>query len=191
MASGSFMGNLGSKGGLTGALGFQYNNNQNELGLTGNNRSLESGSLLSGYQGMVNGGGYSPAEKASIEQGTLGNINNSYNAAADQTARRAAVTNNAAGTNSALGSLARSKARDLGNAGLQVQSQFANEAFNRKMAGLQGLAQMYGVDTSFVNALNQNQLGILGIGNSVQSRSRGVLGSIGAGLGLASQALHL
>jgi hypothetical protein len=43
---------------------------------------------------------------------------------------------------------------------------------------------MYGVDTSFLNSLGSQQQGVLGIGNSIQSRSRGVLGNIAAGIGV-------
>jgi hypothetical protein len=177
MSSGSFLGGLTSKGGLTTGIGNQYGLNQNLENQTQGQRAAESGSVLGGYQGLAQGTGYSPQEKANIEQGTLGGVQEGYNSTADALQRRAAVTHNNAGYGAEQGELARNKARSLGQAGLQVQSDFA---YQRKLQGLQGLAQMYGVDTSFLSSLGQQQQGLLGIGNSVQSRSRGVLGTIGA-----------
>jgi len=193
MSSSSFLGgynynpaNLVSKGGIQNALSNQYGNNSALQSQTNDQRTGESGTLLSGYQGLVSGGGYSPIEKANIEQGTLGGVQSGYNSAADAIQRNQAITHNQAGTGSVLSQLGRQKAQDLSQAGLQVQSQFANEAYQRKLQGLQGLAQMYGVDTSFLNSLNNSQTGLIAQGSGVQSRSKGVLGTIGGILSLPS-----
>ncbi len=194
MSSSSFLGgygpvNLTNKGGINKGLSNQYNQNQNlEAGTIGQ-RNQESGTTLQGYQGLVNGGGYSPAEKSSIEQGTLGGIQGAYGTAQGQAQRQQALTHNNAGYGSFLGQLARNKAKDLSSAGMNIQADFANQAYQRKLAGLQGLSQMYGVDTSFLSALGNQQANLLQIGSGVQARSRGVLGSIGAGIGLGRELL--
>lgn len=197
MSSNSFMGNFSSpgnvttKGGLGTALGNQYGINQSLENQTQGQRNTESGSVLGGYEGLVNGGGYSPQEKESIEQGTLGGINNSYNSANDAASRRLATTHNSAGYGQFAESEAQNKARDMGQAGLQVQSQFANEAYQRKLQGLQGLQQMYGVDTNFLSSLGQQQQGILGIGNSVESRRKGKIGDLAAGASAVGSVLSV
>lgn len=202
MASSSFLGysnpgsywnpgDLTSKGGIKSGTSFLFGQNQGLLNSANQQRAQESGSTLPGYQSLIDSGGYSPTEKANIEQSTYGGIQSGYNSAADAASRRMARTGNSAGYGSFMGSLARNKARDLGQAGLQVQSDFANQAYQRKLQGLQGLAQMYGVDTSFLNALNGAQSSLLGVGNSVQSRSRGVLGTIGSVLSLPGKLFGL
>jgi hypothetical protein len=176
-------GNLTTKGGIKQGLSNQYNINQ---GLeTGQNaqRGSEYGTLMPQYQSLLNSG-YSPQEKSAIEAGTTGAISSSYGSAGQAAGRNMAATGNSAGYGSLLSNLARNKGKDVAQQENTNQVNFAQEAMNRKMAGLQGISQLYGVDTSFLNSLGQQQLGVLGVGNSVQSRSRGVLGTIGAGLGL-------
>lgn len=173
-------GNLTTKGGLKGALGSQYQNNQNLQNETQFNRGSESGTLLPQYTSMANGG--TASDNNALEQSVLTPLRGAFNTARTSAGNRVAATGNSAGYGSMLGQLARNEGQQSAQAGFNI----ANEKFNRKMAGLQGLQQMYGVDTSFLNSLGSQQQNVLGIGNSIQSRSRGVLGSIGAGIGLAS-----
>jgi hypothetical protein len=168
-----------------GNLFSQYGSNTALQNTTQGQRSSESGSLIPGYQSLIDSGGYSPTEKASIEQGTIGGITGSYAGAGDQAARQVARTGNSAGYGSLIGNLARNKARDVGQEELQVQSQFANEAYQRKLAGLQGLQQMYGVDTSFLNALGNQQQGLLGLKNRITTSQPGTMGNIMGGLQIA------
>jgi len=172
-------GNLTTKGGLRNALGNQYGQNSLLEAEQQNRRGSEYGTLMPGYQSLLNSG-YSPQEKSGIEQGTLGAIQGSYGSATDAASRRMARTNNAAGYGSFLGAAARSKGRDLAQQELDNQKLFADESLRRKMLGLQGISQLYGIDSSFLNSLGQQQLGVLGIGQSVQSGRRGVLGNIAA-----------
>lgn len=176
-------GNLTGKSGLGGALGNQFGLNQGLEQQQQGQRGSEFGSALPGYQSLLNSG-YSPAEKSAISQGTTGAISSSYGDAASAAGRHTAATNNSAGYGSTLDSLARNKGKDVAQQQGANEVNFANQAYQRKLAGLQGISQLYGVDSSFLNSLGNQQLGVLGIGNSVQSRSRGVLGTIGAGLGL-------
>lgn len=156
----------------------QYAGNTALQNTTQGQRTSESGSLIPGYQSLIDSGGYSPTEKASIEQGTIGGITGSYAGASDQAARQVARTGNSAGYGSLIGNLARSKARDVGQGELQVQSQFANEAYQRKLAGLQGLQQMYGVDTSFLSSLGNQQANLINLKSTINKRQRGVLGTV-------------
>lgn len=171
-------GNLTTKGGLRNGIGNQYGQNSLLEAQQQAQRGSEFGTLMPGYQSLLNSG-YSDQQKSGIQQGTLGAIQGSYGSANDAAARRLARTNNAAGYGSFLGASARAKGQDLAQQELNNQKSFADEALRRKMMGLQGIAQLYGVDTSFLNSLGQQQLGALGLGNSVQSRSRGVLNTIG------------
>lgn len=174
-------GKLTTKGGLGHGLANVYGVNQGLQQQQQGQRGSEFGTLMPQYESLLNSG-YSDQEKSGIEQGTLGAIQGSYGSATDAAARRMARTNNAAGYGSFLGASARSKAQDLSQQELTNQKAFADEALRRKQIGLQGIASLYGVDTSFLNSLGQQQLGALGIGASVQSTRKGVLGDIGAGL---------
>ncbi len=124
-------------------------------------RSSEFGALMPGYTSLLNSG-YSPQEKSAIEQSTLGTIGSSAGAAADAASRRMARTGNAAGYGSFMRSLSRQKGQAMAQQELQNQKDFADEALRRKMIGLQGIAQLYGVDTSFLNSLNQLQNQLVG-----------------------------
>jgi len=175
---GTTPGNLTTKGKLASGLGQQYSNNTNLQNQQQNQRGSELGTLLPSYQSMANGG--TAADNNALEQSVLTPLRGAFNTARTAGGNRVAATGNSAGYGSMLGQLARNEGQQSAQAGFNI----ANEKFNRKMAGLQGLQQLYGVDTSFLNSLNQGQQGILEIGNSVQSRSRGKLGSINAGMGL-------
>ncbi len=176
-------GDLTSKKGIKQGLGNQYGTNQGLEAGQQQQRGSEYNTLMPQYQSLLNSG-YSDQEKSAIQSGTTGAISSAYGQAGDAAGRNLASTGNSAGYGSALTSLARNKGKDVAQQENTNQVGFAQEAMRRKMAGLQGIAQLYGVDTSFLNSLGQQQLGVLGVGNSVQSRSRGVLGNIGAGLGL-------
>lgn len=176
-------GDLTTKGGLNRGLWTQYGQNQAQQASTNRQRDSEYGTLMPQYQSLLNSG-YSPEEKSGIQQGTLGAIQGNYGAATDAASRRMARTNNSAGYDSFLGASARSKSRDMAQQELDNQKLFADEAMRRKMVGLQGIASLYGVDTSFLNSLGNQQLGVLGIGSNVESRRKGKIGDLNAGLNL-------
>lgn len=178
-------GNLTKKSGLTSALGNQYNINQSLESGTQANRGSEFGTVFPGYQSMANGG--TPADNNALEQSVLTPLRGAFNSARTAAGNRVATTGNSAGYGSVLHSLARTEGQQSAAAGFDI----AGEKFKRKMAGLQGIAQMYGVDTSFLNSLGGQQEGLLGIGSGVESRRRGVLGNISTGLGVAAKALAL
>jgi hypothetical protein len=171
-------GNLTTKGGIKNGLGNQYGTNQQLEAGQQQQRGSEYGTLMPQYQSLLNSG-YSPQQKSAIEAGTTGAISQSYGAAGQAAGRNLAATGNSAGYGSLLSNLARNKGKDMAQQENQNQVGFAQFQNQQKMAGLQGIAQLYGVDTSFLNSLGNQQLGVLGVGNSVQSRSKGVLGTIG------------
>lgn len=175
----TFSGDLTTSKGQKTGLRQQYNINSGLMSGVGGQRSSEFGSALPGYQSLLDSG-YSPQEKSAIEQGTTGAISEAYGDAASAAGRHAAATGSTAGFGSTLSSLARNKAKDVATQQNQNEVNFANEAYKRKLAGLSGISQLYGVDTSFLNSLGAQQNQILGIGSGDASRRRGVLGTIGA-----------
>lgn len=164
--------NATSGKGIQGALQRQSGNlGAQTTGILGQ-RATETGSLIPGFQSLLNSG-YSDQEKSAINQGTLGGINQAYAGGADAAGRRMARTGNAAGYGSFLGANTRGKASDLASQNLTNQKNFADETLRRKMMGLQGLQQLYGVDTSFLNSLNQGQQGLLNTGTNVYGIAKG------------------
>jgi hypothetical protein len=176
-------GNLTTSGGQKRGLANQYGINTGLEQQQQGQRGSEFGSVMPGYQGLLNSG-YSDQEKSAINQGTTGAISQSYGDAATAAGRHAAVTGSNAGFGSTLTSLARNKGKDIATQQGQNEASFANQSYQRKLAGLQGISSLYGVDTSFLNSLGNQQLGVLGVGNSGASRKRGVLGTIGETAGI-------
>ena len=178
-------GDISSRKGVQAGIAGQSANLAGQQGIAGKQRGSEFGTLMPGYSSLLDSG-YSPQEKSQINQSTLGGISSAYGGAADSAARRMARTNNSAGYSSFLGANARGKAGDLASQNLKNQSAFADEALRRKMAGLEGIASLYGVDTSFLNSLNQgrNQLvnTAAGVYSGLKSRP-GFWSSFGQGLG--------
>jgi hypothetical protein len=172
-------GNLTTRGGVGKGLGQQYGINQGLMGQQGTQRASEFGTAMPGYQSLLNSG-YSPQEKSAIDQGTTGAISESYGDAASAAGRHAAATGSNAGFGSTLTSLARNKGKDVATQQGQNEVNFANQAYTRKLAGLQGISGLYGIDSSFLSNLGGQQNQLLGIGNSNNPQRKGVLGTIGA-----------
>jgi len=168
---GATFGNLGTRKGVQQGITSQSQNLGAQAGQTAGQRGSEFGSLMPGFQSLLNSG-YSPQEKSGIEQGTLGAIQGAYGGATDAATRRMARTNNSAGFGSFLGEATRSKARDLAQQNLDNQKSFADETLRRKMMGLQGIAGLYGIDTSFLNSLNQGQNQLVGQANQLYGTTK-------------------
>lgn len=165
-------GDLTTKKGLSNATNQQYELQQWQKSDTENKRGQEFAPSLQGYSDLAKGG--TPQDNAALTSSVMTPLGGAYDQARTAASRRVAATGNSAGYGSFLGSLARSQGQQSAQAGFDV----ANEKFSRKMQGLQGLMQLYGIDTSFLTSLGQQQNATLGIGNSVQSRSKGVLGTL-------------
>jgi len=190
---GPTFGNLGTRKGVQQGITSQAGNLGAQAGATSRQRGSEFGSLMPGFQSLLNSG-YSPQEKSGIEQGTLGAIQGAYGGATDAATRRMARTNNSAGFGSFLGEATRSKARDLAQQNLDNQKSFADETLRRKMMGLQGIAGLYGIDSSFLNSLNSQQNQLIGAANNLYGTTKShpgfgdsfmsnFGGSFGSGLG--------
>lgn len=171
--------NLTTRGGVAKGLGNQYGINEGLMSGTNAQRGSEFGSALPGYQSLLSSG-YSDQEKSAIDQGTTGAISQSYGDAATAAGRHAAATGSSAGFGSTVSSLARNKGKDVATQQNQNEVSFANQAYQRKLAGLSGISQLYGVDTSFLNSLGGQQNQILGIGNSNNPQRKGILGNVQA-----------
>jgi hypothetical protein len=164
-----------------------------QAGTSALQRGSEFGTLMPGYSSLLSGG-YSPQEKSSINESTLGAVNESYGGALDEARRHLARTGNAAGYGTFLSKMARGRSGDLAKQNLANQSAFADETMRRKMAGLEGIAKLYGVDTSFLSNLNELQNQVLGqavntYGIASQKQAAGgigskFLGALGGGLGM-------
>lgn len=186
---GPSFGDLGTRKGVQRGITTQSQNLGTQAAGAAKQRGSEYGALFPGYSSLLDSG-YSPEQKASINQTTLGGINEAYGGAQDAASRRMARTGNSAGFNSFLGSTARSKGRDLASQNLTNQKEFADETLRRKMIGLQGIAGLYGIDSSFLNSLNSQQNQLVGIGANVYGTAKshpGFLDSLsssaGSGLG--------
>lgn len=181
-----FYGDLTKKKGLNDALGVTFNNQREMQGRTYGERNNDRSFLAPGYQGMAQSQGYSPSEKSSIEQQSINPIRSVFGSARSGAANRMARTNNSAGYGSFLGDLAQKEGESVGGQSQRNQLAFADEKQRRREAGLSGIAQLYGVDTSFLNSLQSGQQGTLDIGNDVEARRKGVLGNIMGGIGVAT-----
>jgi hypothetical protein len=172
-----YTGNPTSKSGIKQNLSSFLNSSAQEGSNTQGQRNNEYGTLFPQYQDMLNSG-YSPTEQSQIEQGTQGALKGAYAGARSDAANRLARTRNSAGYSSFLGDLAQKEGQQSAGVTQSNQIAFANEKQRRREAGMQGIAGLYGLDTSFLDSLGNQQLGAMGIGNSIQSRSRGILGTI-------------
>jgi len=169
---GPTFGSLDSRKGVQQGITSQSGNLGAQAGKTAGQRSSEFGALMPGFSSLLNSG-YSDAEKSSINQSTLGGINEAYGGATDAASRRMARTGNSAGFSSFLGAAARGKGRDLASQNLQNQKDFADESLRRKMIGLQGIAGLYGIDSSFLNSLNSQQNQLVGQANQLYGTVKG------------------
>ena len=76
--------------------------------------------------------------------GTLSSVGSAYDALGEKAGERQAATHNSAGYGALLDELARGKSRDIGTTNAQLDT----TAFNRKMAALGGLGNIYGTDVN-------------------------------------------
>jgi hypothetical protein len=179
-------GDLTKKKGLSNALG-QTLGQQQALEQQGiQDRSAEHGTLSSGYSDLINNPGGTPQEQAALTSSVLTPIRGAFNTARSQAGRHVAATGNDAGYSSALGQIAREEGQQSAQAGFGLANEMYQRKMQAKLAGLQGLAGMYGVDTSYLSNLGSQEQGTLGLGNSVESRRKGILGTIGGIVGIGA-----
>jgi hypothetical protein len=106
--------------------------------------------LLPQFQEILRRPGYSEAEKAAVTGQSLGALGSAFDALRQRAENRLARTRNPAGFGELLDELAREQGREAADVTRQNQIDFANEAFRRQMAALQGMGQLFGVDTGLL-----------------------------------------
>ena len=99
---------------------------------------------------MLAAPGFSAAEKAAITGQSMGALGSALDALQNQAQNRLARTGNTAGYGELLDELARERGRESSDIARQNEIDFADEAFRRQMAALQGLGSLYGVDTGLL-----------------------------------------
>ena len=105
------------------------------------------GSLLPQYQQIAQHPGYTPQQQGAIGTAAQEGVGSAYGSAQEALARRAARTRNAAGMGEMSDVLARQKAKTMGETGAGLQQKFADTAMQQKMQALEGMGQLYGIDS--------------------------------------------
>jgi hypothetical protein len=157
--------------------------NQINQQLLGQTQSL-SGTLLPQYQQLLNQG-YTPQQQAAITGQSQGAVNSAFDALRQSAANRLAQTNNSAGYSDLLDDLGRAQAQQSASTAQQNQIQFANQQQQNRLAGLQGIASLYGVDSGLLASGLAQSGSLLGTRAGISSNGNALLGPV-SGLGLAS-----
>lgn len=110
-------------------------------------------SLFPRFTELADSPGYSSEEQQDILGAALSGIGGGYGAAREDLANVSARTRNRAGYGSRVMELSREEGREKAQAGFGVRKEFADEKMRRRMLGLEGLANLYGIDTSFLSNL--------------------------------------
>jgi hypothetical protein len=162
------------------ALQNQINNQL--LGERAQGRSL----LMPQFQQLLHEG-YSPAEEAAITGQSMGALGNVYDTLRERASNRLAQTRNSAGYGETLDEMARQEGRDKSGLAQQNQLTFANEQQNRRLAGLQGIASLYGVDTNLLGHglgipadLLRSRVAASQGGNGIFNSLLGTIGQLGS-----------
>lgn len=162
---GSFRsGNLTKKSGLEKAMQWQsfLLNRLGSDAFTGRGRA--TGTLFPQFETLAQRG-FSPEDESSFLQSLVEPISGTFGSAREEAGRRVARTGNRAGYGSFLSEIGREEARQRSGAGREVQA----EKFRRKQAGLEGLMKLYGIDTSFLDAVLGLQNQLFGIGSGIDA----------------------
>jgi hypothetical protein len=150
-------------------------------GFLGQQQQL-SGVLTPQYQSIVNNPGLSPADKAAVTSQSQGSIASAFDSLQQSAANRTARTRNSAGFGELTDDLARQKGIAEGNQAQQNELAFSNTAFQRQMAGLQGLSGLYGVDSNLLGRTLGIPSQLLNV-RANASRPSGFFSSLGNSVG--------
>src|SRR5262249_3798688 len=143
----------------------------------------QTGNLLnSQFQSILNNPGLSAADKAAVTANSQGAIKSAFDALQQSAQNRVARTNNSAGFSELTDELARQKGIAEGNQAQQNQLAFSNTAFQRKMAALQGLSGLFGVDTNLLGRTLGIPAELLNV-RAQASRPSGFFSALGGTLG--------
>lgn len=138
--------------------------------------------LLPQYQSILKNPGLTPADKAAVTGDSQGAIGSAFDSLQQSAANRAARTRNSAGFADLEDDLARQKGIAEGNQAQQNQLAFANTAFQRQLAALQGLSGLYGVDSNLLARGLGIPAELLNV-RANSSRPSGFFSSLGSTLG--------
>jgi hypothetical protein len=107
--------------------------------------------ITSGYNSLANWG--SPPIENQYEQFATQPVSTAMDAASQQAANRLSRTRNAAGFGAEEENLAGQKAAQLGQAGQRGQLAYQDTQLQNRLAGLQGLSSLYGIDTNLLGRM--------------------------------------
>jgi hypothetical protein len=148
-------------------------------------QSLEN-TVASGYQNLLANPGYTQAQQTAITGQSMGALASTYAAMAANAANQVARTNNSAGYNDLLDSLARSQGQQTSSLAQQNQLAFANQTKQDQLTALQGLSGLYGTNSSLLGKAMSVPGQLLGVDANVAkipSFGSSFLNSLGSGLG--------
>jgi len=148
-------------------------------------QSLQN-AAASGYQNLLANPGYTQAQQTAITGQSMGALASTFAALAANAANQVARTNNAAGYNELLDSLARQRGQQASSLAQQNQLAFANQSKQDQLTALQGLSGLYGTNASLVGRAIGVPGQLLGVDASVAripSFGSSFLNSLGSGLG--------
>ena len=142
--------------------------------------------LLPEFQRLLASPGYSDEERAAISGEGLGALGSAFDALRQRAENRLARTRNPAGFGELLGELGREQGREAAQVARQSQADFANQAFRRRLAALEGLGGLYGIDTNLLGRGLGLPAQLLGLRASASRDGRGFrfgLGPLSFGIG--------
>jgi hypothetical protein len=127
---------------------------QQQLQMLQNEQSVGQGlaqTLVPKYTQLASYG--DPQLENAIQQQAMLPVRTVFDAVREQAQSRAARTNNAAGYAAEQQNLAGQMASGLSNAAQNAKLAYRSDQVQRQMAGLQGLASVYGIDTNLLRSL--------------------------------------
>lgn len=148
-------------------------------------QSLEN-TVASGYQNLLANPGYTQAQQTAITGQSMGALASAFASAASNAANQVARTNNSAGYNDLLDSLARQQGQQASGLAQQNQLAFANQSKQDQLTALQGLSGLYGTNSSLLGKAIGVPGQLLGVDASVAripSFGSSFVNSVGSTLG--------
>jgi hypothetical protein len=148
-------------------------------------QSLQN-TVASGYQNLLANPGYTQAQQTAITGQSMGALASTYAAMASNAANQVARTNNSAGYDDLLDSLARQQGQQTSSLAQQNQLAFANQTKQDQLTALQGLSGLYGTNSSLLGKAIGVPGQLLGVDANVAkipSFGSSFLNSLGSGLG--------
>jgi hypothetical protein len=158
----------------------------------GANAAGELPTLTGSAKSLVNSQGFDPQTLSAITNAGMGGVNAAFGGASGQINRQAARTGNTAGTAGQQDTLAMNKGIAGGEEAGNIDIQNANFANQQRMAGLNLLGSLYGMNTGAQTANEGIQTGDINAqtaaGPGWMQNLTGILGASGSLFGKGAQA---